>query len=158
MKKILIALAMAGTMAASGTAFAASQAQTNTGCGLGALLIGEKGNESLIGQLAMTLLNNTVGTQTFGITSGTSECKQNARVVQNERLNEFVAANMDNLAKDIAAGRGESLETMAELMNIPAVERPAVYTKLQANFGSIFTSENVQAANVIDNMVTVING
>lgn len=156
MKRVLIVLAVAA-MTASGTAFAASQAQSNTGCGLGAMFIGEKGNDSLVGQLAMTLLNGTLGNQTFGITSGTSECKAPSKIVQNERLNEFVVANMDNLAKDIATGHGESLETLAELLLVPVGKRTEVYSKLQSNFSMIFTSEKVESASVIDNIINVIN-
>ncbi len=155
MKKLLIGALVAGMMT-SGVAYAASQAQGNTGCGLGAVLIGDKGNDSLLGQLAMTLLNATSGNQTFGITSGTSECKAPSKIVQNERLNEFVVANIDNLSKDIAMGNGESLDTMAELMGISIDKRAEVYGKLQANFSGIFTSSSVEASEVVDNIVTII--
>ena len=156
MKKVLASAAVIGMML-TGSAFAAGQAQNNTGCGLGTMFIGDKANDSLLGQLAMTTLNGICGNQTFGITSGTSECKKPARIVSNERLNEFVVANMDNLAKDVAMGRGESLDTMAELMSIPAEERTMVFAQLQANFSNIFTSERVEAADVVDNIVSVIN-
>src|SRR5574337_695205 len=105
MKRLVIAglsLAFfAGTFALPATSSAVSSAQENTGCGLGAMLIGDKGNDMLIGQLAMTFLNGILGNQTFGITSGTSNCKAPTRVVTNERLNQFVADNMDSLAQDI---------------------------------------------------------
>lgn len=156
MKKIVVVMIVISVMLSS-VAFAASQAQQNTGCGLGALLIGDKGNDSLGIQLVMTLLNGTLGNGTFGITSGTSECKAPSRIVENERVKEFVVANMDNLAKDIAMGHGESLDTFAELMAISVEKRPVVYAKLQANFSNIFTSEKVESADVIDNIVAIIN-
>ena len=155
MKKFLIGALVAGMMT-SGAAYAASQAQQNTGCGLGAMLIGEKGNDSLVAQLAMTLLNGTSANQTFGISSGTSECKAPSKIVQNERLNEFVVSNIDNLSKDIAMGNGESLDTLAELMGISVDKRTEVYSKLQTNFSRIFTSSSVQASEVVDNIVTII--
>ena len=155
MKKFLMGVLVAGVMT-SGVSYAASKAQENTGCGLGALLIGDKGNDSMLGQLAMTLLNATSGSQTFGISSGTSECKAPSKIAQNERLNEFVVANMDNLSKDIAMGNGESLDTLAELMGISVDNRAEVYGKLQMNFSSIFTSSSVQASEVVDNIVTII--
>ena len=65
---------------------------------------------------------------------------------------------MDNLAKDIAMGQGESLETLAELMSIPAESRGATYAKLQSNFSNIFTSENIEAADVVDNIIAIITG
>ncbi len=154
MKKLL-SMTMFLILLTAGTAFAVSKAQENAGCGLGASVIKE--TDTLIGQLAMTFLNGISGNQTFGITSGTSECKQPSRIVQNERLNEFVVANIDSLARDIAVGYGESLDTLAELMGISPDMRPLVYSKLKSNFSRIFTSENVETADVIDNIVAVIN-
>src|SRR4030066_905706 len=144
-------------MMSTGAGFAAGSSQNNTGCGLGSMLLGEKANDSLGLQLLVTTTNGTFGNQTFGMTSGTSDCKTPSRIVENERLNEFVVSNIDSLAKDIAAGRGESLDTMAELMGISVDGREAVYAQLQTNFSSIFTSERVEAADVVDNIVTVIN-
>ena len=141
-----------------GTAFAASasgDARKNVGCGLGTMLFQNNADDSTLMQSLQATTNGTFGTQTFGITSGTSECKQPSKFAKNDRLNEFMAANIDNLAKEIAMGRGETLEAFAELLQVPANERPEFYQKLQANFAKIFTSENVQLANVVDNVVTV---
>lgn len=156
MKKLLVSAVIFGMMS-TGAAFAAGSSQNNTGCGLGSMLLGEKANDSLGLQLLVTTTNGTFGNQTFGMTSGTSDCKTPSRIVENERLNEFVVSNIDSLAKDIAAGRGESLDTMAELMGISADRREAVYAQLQTNFSSIFTSERIEAADVVDNIVSVIN-
>jgi hypothetical protein len=127
-------------------------ARKNSGCGLGSMLISHN-NDTLIGNLAMTFLNGTFGTQTFGISTGTSECDRPTHFVKNERLQEFVVANMDNLAKDIVVGKGETLDSFAELLNIPVEQRPAFYAKLHDSFMKIFTSEKVQMAEVIDNIV-----
>jgi DUF3015 family protein len=139
------------------TAFAAGggQARNNTGCGLGTLLFKNSADNSTILQAFQATTNAFVGNQTFGITSGTSECAQPSKFAKNDRLNEFVVANMDNLAKEIAMGKGETLEAFAELLQIPTKDRPEFYQKLQANFAKIYTSENVQLANVVDNVVTV---
>jgi len=156
MKKLVVALALTAMVFAVGIsetkAATPAMAQSNTGCGLGAMLI--QNNDSLVGQLAMTLLNGTLGNQTFGITSGTSNCKQATNIVSIETLN-FVAGNMDNLARDIAMGEGETLNTLAELMEVPVAKRAGFYATLQANFSRIYTSETVEAAEVIDNIVTV---
>ncbi len=127
-------------------------ARKNSGCGLGAMLITHN-NDTLIGNLAMTFLNGTFSNQTFGITTGTSECDKPTHFVKNERLQEFVVANMDNLAKDIVVGKGETLDSFAELLNIPVEQRPAFYAKLHDSFMKIFTSEKVEMAQVIDNIV-----
>ena len=155
MKKVLVSAVIFGMMS-TGVAFAAGSSQNNTGCGLGSMLLGEAANDSLLLQVFAATTNGTFANQTFGITSGTSDCKMPSKIVKNERLNEFVVSNFDSLAKDIAMGRGESLDTMAELMGISADKREAVYAQLQTNFSSIFTSERVEAADVVDNIVSVI--
>ena len=137
------------------TAFAAGSARTNTGCGLGTMLFKNNNDNSTLLQAFQATTNATFGNQTFGITSGTSECSTPAKFVKNDRLNEFMLANMDNLAKEIAMGKGETLEAFAELLQIPAEKRPEFYQKLQANFAKIFTSEDVQFAKVADNVATV---
>lgn len=155
MKKVLVSAVIFGMMS-TGVAFAAGSSQNNTGCGLGSMLLGEAANDSLLLQVFAATTNGTFANQTFGITSGTSDCKMPSKIVKNERLNEFVVSNIDSLAKDIAMGRGESLDTMAELMGISTDKREAVYAQLQTNFSSIFTSERVEAADVVDNIVSVI--
>ncbi len=153
MKKLLIlAVAVVVVAFAVGSAFAA--ANTNTGCGLGSLAWGGKADSTLFQAFEATT-NGTFGSQTFGITTGTSNCNTPSKFVSNERTNEFVVANMDNLAKDIARGNGETLEAFADLMKVPAEQRPAFYQKLQASFAKIFTSEGVELAGVMDNVATV---
>lgn len=154
MKKVFICLVISAVLVA-GTAFAAGRAHDNTGCGLGTLLWENKADDSSISQAFQATTNGTFGSQTFGISTGTSECKQPTRFVTNEKVNQFVTHNMDNIAKDIATGKGESLDTLAELMEVPVDKRPAFYSKLQANFSSIFTSEKVEAADVIDNIFSI---
>jgi opacity protein-like surface antigen len=152
MKKILMAAAL--TVIVSSSAFAAS-ARNNVGCGLGTMLWENKADNSSLFQAFQATTNGTSGAQTFGISSGTSECQSNSKFVQNEKLIQFVQANMDNLAQDIATGRGETLDTFAEMLGV-APDRTAVFNaRLQANFDRIYTSENVVLAEVIDNAVSV---
>jgi hypothetical protein len=153
MKKLLLCALM---VLCATSAFAAS-ARQNTGCGLGTVLWKNRADGSILSQALQATTNGSFGSQTFGITSGTLECQEPAKAVENERLNHFVRDNMDNLAKDIARGQGETLDTFAELLQVPADQRPAFYGKLQGNFTRVFTSENVVLADVIDNAITVTN-
>ena len=153
MKKVLLGLVL--SLVVTGSAFA-GQAASNTGCGLGTILWENKADNSSLFQ-AFQATTNGFGTQTFGITSGTSNCQKPSKFVQNEKLNHFVLYNMDNLAKDIAMGNGESLNTFAEMLGVTPGQNAAFNAKLQANFSKIFTSENVVMAEVIDNAVTVAN-
>ncbi|HXY53401.1 MAG TPA: DUF3015 family protein [Nitrospirota bacterium] len=148
---IMVVFVVSSAFAASAT----GTARSNVGCGLGTMLFQNNADQSSLLQAFQATTNGTVGSQTFGVTSGTSECKQPTKFVSNERLNEFVVANMDNLAKDIARGNGETLEAFADLMQVPAEQRPEFYQKLQVSFAKIFTSESVVLANVVDNVADV---
>ena len=141
MKRIITMLAVAGLTAAV-------YANENTGCGLGSLIIKNQSTTAL--QVLAATTNGTSGNQTFGITSGTSNCNKPNNFVSNDKLNKFVEDNMDELALDISAGKGETLETVAKLMN---VENNSEFSaKLQANFSNIYSSQNVTSANVIDSI------
>jgi hypothetical protein len=112
-------------------------------------------NDGLLSQTAAATTNGLLGNQTFGISSGTLECNQPAELYAREQLQKFVAANMDSVAKDIARGNGESLDTLAELMQVPVEERDTFNTQLQKNFDHIFTSAQVTEVEVIQNIITV---
>ena len=106
MKQIFGIVALTLIFASTSFAGPAGTAHHNTGCGLGTMLFEGGANDSSLLQAFQATTNGTSGAQTFGISSGTSECDQPKKFVQNERLNEFVYANLDTLAKDIAQGGG----------------------------------------------------
>ena len=145
MKKILVSVVAVLALATAGMANVNSQ----TGCGLGSMLIKDDSTAVMLALQATT--NATSANQTFGITSGTSGCKK-TQFVMNEIAEEFVASNMDILAKEIAVGHGESIDTLAELLK---VEDTATFSaSLQANYNSIYTSQKVQMSEVLDNIAT----
>ncbi len=127
--------------------------KSNTGCGLGYVLM--KDQKGILFEALAVTTNGTSANQTFGITSGTSECERPASFVKNEKLHKFVSENMDELAQDIARGEGRYVETLADLMHIPAESRFEFYTKLKNNFDKIFPSEEVSSAHVIDTIATL---
>ena len=141
MKKILSLIAAIGLTTSI-------YANENTGCGLGSIII--KNQNSTVLQAIAATTNGTSGNQTFGITSGTSNCDKPSNFVSNDKLNKFVSENMDELAMDISAGKGETLNTVAKLMNVE--DSKALGAKLQANFSNIYSSENVTSATVIDSI------
>jgi hypothetical protein len=155
MKKALIAAVVVASLMIAGAAFAAGQAAKNTGCGLGTTLFKNNADNKVLLQAFQATTNYTLWNQTFGITTGTSECQQPKDFVSNERATEFMVANMDNLARDISQGRGETLDAFAELLGVPSEKRPEFYASLQSGFARIFTSSNVQMASVMDNIAAV---
>jgi hypothetical protein len=150
MKKLLV-LTVSMTLALSGLAMAADQ--KNTGCGLGS--IAWEGQNGLMSQTFAATTNGTFGNQTFGITSGTSNCEQYKTVTENPKVNTYVADNMDNLARDIARGQGEYLNTLAVLMEVPEAKRAAFSSELQVHFSDIYTSEKVTHGEVLQKIRVV---
>ena len=67
-------------------------------------------------------------------------------------------ANLDNLAKDIARGGGETVAGLADLLGVPAGERAAFVGRLQASFDRIFPDPDVDYAYVVDAIVEVSAG
>jgi hypothetical protein len=149
MRKALVALVVVAAVVCLGSVAGAVD-QKNTGCGLGSIAF--EGKNGLVSQTFAVTTNGTFGNQTFGITSGTSNCEQYKTFAANEKLNTFVADNMDSLAKDIAKGEGEYLDTMASLMDVNQAERPQLYSALQKNFSRIYSSPSVTPAEVVANI------
>ncbi len=125
----------------------------NVGCGLGTMAF--EGQNGLLSQTAAATTNGTSGNQTFGITSGTLDCEQYKTFTSNEKVDTFVAENMDNLARDIARGQGEYLNTLAVLMDVPDGRQNAFRSHLQVHFSDIYTSEKVTHSEVIKNILAV---
>ena len=148
MKKIILAttvLATIGTINVFGKInIVPNHRNMQTGCGLGNKVI--KRPDSAIMYALQATTNGTSANQTFGISSGTSGCKK-VKFVMNDRAQEFVASNMDELAKDISKGQGESLSTLAELLEIK--DKSAFYVALQTNYNSIYANSQVEMADVL---------
>lgn len=149
LRKLIVLTVVALSVLVVGPAFA-GQADNNTGCGLGTILWEGKADDSVLFQVFQATTNGTSGNQTFGISSGTLDCEQPAKFVANERLKEFSGANLDSLARDISMGQGETLNTLAELMDIQVDDRARFATNLQANFDQIFVTGDESSGVVLD--------
>jgi hypothetical protein len=157
MKKLMVMVMVFGfSLALTGTALA-GMAADNCGCGLGTVLWQNNADDSVLSQTLQVTTNGTFANMLFGITSGTLECEKPAKIAANERLMEFASRNMDSLAKDMAKGGGEALETLAELMNVPEKDHGEFFTKLQSNFGDIFVTGEESAATILDRIVIAAN-
>jgi hypothetical protein len=146
MKKVILG-SIATIILSTSTTFAGP----NNGCGLGNQII--QNQSSALMQSFGATTNGTSGNQTFGITSGTSGCTKPARFVSSEKVKTFIANNMDQLAMDISAGNGESIDTLATLLKVE--DKASFKTELQSNFGSIYSTSDVEAAHVIDSIVAI---
>jgi hypothetical protein len=125
------------------------------GCGWGSKLF--SGQKGIIPQILAVTTNGTSGNQTFGITTGTSGCTQDGVVKSNWKTAMFIGNNMNRLARDMSAGNGEALDSLAALLNVSAEDKAEFNATLQARFSSVFTSEEVQSEEVAANLKQVLS-
>lgn len=121
---------------------APANALDSTGCGLGSMAW--RGQSGIIPQVAAVTTNGIFGNQTFGITFGTSGCDPNGRVTggTQKMILAFVENNMEQFALDAASGEGETLTTLAGILNM---DEEVVAMKTYQNFAALFPNENVDA-------------
>jgi Protein of unknown function (DUF3015) len=136
-KVLMLSVAVLFGMQA-GLAMAANP-DTGPGCGLGKLAWSDFSHQKNIApQVLMATTNGTFGSQTFGITSGTSNCGSGLMA---QGTKNFVEANREALAKDISRGQGESIGALT-VINACEDSRK-VGTALKASFGRIFPNDQV---------------
>ncbi|MGE8723294.1 DUF3015 domain-containing protein [Leptospira terpstrae] len=86
------------------------------GCGLGSMISVWKND---IGQVLAATTNGSLSSQTFGITSGTSNCT-NDGIVRADRAQEvFVTYNEEPLELETTSGNGERIQAFASLLGCP---------------------------------------
>jgi hypothetical protein len=150
MKKIILKTAVLATTLPVTSALAAN----NVGCGLGSVIF--EGQSGLVPQVLAVTTNGTFGNQTFGITSGTLGCSQHGVVSVPAKVAQFTGDNLDKLARDMAAGTGEILSSLATLMEVETQDKPAFFKTTQNHFAQIFPNENVTAEDVLVNLNKVL--
>jgi hypothetical protein len=121
----------------------------SAGCGLGSLLFEPSTGFT---QVLAATTNGTSGNQTFGITSGTSNCDSGPGSSASAKA--FVQTNRSAMAKDIARGKGETISNLSALAGCR--DSVAVGSKLQREFKTIFPSAGVTDAQVSDKVVSVL--
>jgi len=115
-------------------------------CGWGSKVF--DGQSGIGPQVLAATTNGTSGNQTFGISSGTSGCTQDGTVTSTWQTAMFIDGNKKALARDTAAGRGETLEALASLIGVEAQDKAAFTTLAQQNFARIFPTADVTAAEI----------
>jgi len=125
------------------------------GCGWGSKLF--SGQKGIVPQVLAVTTNGTSGNQTFGITTGTSGCTQDGVVKSNWKTAMFIGNNMNKLARDMSVGNGEALDSLASLMNVSEQDRAEINSTLQAQFSSVFSSEEIQSEEVAANLRQVLS-
>jgi hypothetical protein len=137
MKKMLLLSVSVLFGMQAGLAMAANP-DTGPGCGLGKLAWGDyKSQKDIAPQVLMATTNGTFGSQTFGISSGTSGCTNDGKVMSEHKATMFAELNFENLSQEMAQGQGEHLASMATLMGVPAQHQGEFFSHAQEHYTSL---------------------
>ena len=133
-------------------------ANNNVGCGVGSIIF--NGQSGVAPQVLAATTNGTLGNQTFGITSGTLGCSSDGVVSSTVKTSMFIDTNLDKLASDMAAGQGETLESLANLIGVDSAHKAAFFEVTKANFAEIIPSGHANTQDIIAalNRVLAQNG
>ncbi|WP_462167526.1 DUF3015 domain-containing protein [Pseudoalteromonas sp. GB43] len=131
-----------------------AMADQDIGCGLGSQLFANQ--EGKVVKVLGATTNGTSGNQTFGITFGTLGCDGTGTVTASTKVATFIDGNMEQLARDMSRGEGESLDTLAEVWGVQAQDKAAFNKLVQAQFTHVFTSENVTSQTVLENLNNLV--
>ena len=104
------------------------------GCGLGSILFGDKPG---MVQIFASTTNNTYGNNTFGVSSGTSNCETDDGDAKSAKV--FIESNRFAIENDIARGSGETLSAFFDIAGCE--ERANVGQALQKNYQGIFAKD-----------------
>lgn len=113
MKKIIglsAAIAVAGALMIGAPAEAKNYGMA--GCGLGSMVI--KDNNIL--QIFAATTNGTSGNQTFGITTGTSNCMGDSSAYLEKQQELYVEVNYEGIQQQLVSGGGEKVNAFATIM------------------------------------------
>ena len=149
--KLLTVIAIvfaAGTALAADSGLKGSGRYGAAGCGLGSLIFQDQ--PGMVQILAATT-NGTFASQTFGITTGTSNC--GASMTAHGTRN-FVDANRDALAKDMSRGQGETIGALTVLAQCK--DSAQVGAALQSNFKAIVPSDKASTDEITAKLIETL--
>jgi len=119
---------------------AAPSGDSGAGCGLGKLAWMDYGGQKQIApQVMMATTNGTFGSQTFGISSGTSGCTNDGVIIKNKHMN-MARSTFDSLIQEMAQGQGEHLASLATLLGVPQKDQPAFFALVQEKYEILIES------------------
>ena len=118
-----------------------AMADPDVGCGVGSTIW--EGQSGKIAKILAGTTNGIFTNQFLGITFGTLGCGGNGKVTA--QVVTFTNENAEVLARDMAVGQGESLNVLAELMNIQSTDKAHFFEVTKANFSQIYAADHNSA-------------
>ena len=137
MSKKVLMLSVAVLFGMQASLAMAANPDTGPGCGLGKLAWGDyKGQKEIAPQVMMVTTNGT-GMNTFAISSGTSGCTNDGKIMSEHKVTVFTAANFENLSQEMAQGGGENLASLATLLGVPANHQSEFFAMTQNQYTAL---------------------
>lgn len=119
------------------------------GCGLGYLLLSNKDN-SKVTQVIGATTNGTFGSQTFGISSGTSGCTEDGAVKVARAAEVYADVNFASLRREMALGQGEVAETFVALLGISETHRQEAMKLFQGQYAALFPTATTSTGDFLN--------
>ena len=118
------------------------------GCGLGYLLLSNRENTKIMQVLGATT-NGTFGSQTFGISSGTSGCTEDGAVKLVRAAEVFAEVNLETLRLEMATGRGEYVTAFASLLAPTSAQQAELVSLFQSSYGDLFPTAETTSGDML---------
>jgi hypothetical protein len=157
-KKVLV-LSIAVLFGAQAGLAMAANPDTGPGCGLGKLAWAEyKGQKEIAPQVMQATTNGSFGSGTFGISSGTSGCTNDGKIMSEHKTTTFALLNFEALSAEMAQGQGEHLASLATLMGVPAERHPAFFAMTQERYTSLVQAGETSPVALVKSLNEAIAG
>jgi hypothetical protein len=137
MSKKALLLSIAVLFGAQAGLAMAANPDTGPGCGLGKLLWSDYRGQKEIAPQVMMVTTNGTGMNTFAISSGTSGCTNDGKILSEHKTTVFASLNFEALSAEMAQGEGEHLASLASLMGVPAEQHSAFFAMTQERYTSL---------------------
>lgn len=158
MSKKLLLLAVAILFGSQAGLAMAANPDTGPGCGLGKLAWSDyKGQKEIAPQVLMVTTNGT-GMNTFAISSGTSGCTNDGKIMGEHKTTVFASLNFDALTAEMAQGQGEHLASLATLMGVPAERQGEFFAMAQERYTSLVQAGEASPVALVKSLNDAVAG
>jgi hypothetical protein len=148
----ILAIAFASSAAAAPAKARGAAGYGSAGCGWGGTVIQKR---DFWAQFGAWVLNMSSYNQSFALTSGTSGCGKSGLILAEKEQTTFVENNYASLSREMAAGEGEHLSTLAGLLGCATDDVEAFGAFTQVNYSRIIQDEETTATEML---VSLKNG
>ena len=158
MSKKVLFLSIAVLFGAQASLAMASNPDTGPGCGLGKLAWADyKGQKEIAPQVLMATTNG-IGMNTFAISTGTSGCTNDGKIMSEHKTTVFASLNFDALTAEMAQGQGEHLASLATLMGVPAERHGEFFVMTQERYASLVQAGEASPVALVKSLNEAIAG